>query len=197
MKPILIDVDPTHGRHSVPESKWTDRRLAEHLRQRGMQPLKYNIVYDAAEGIITFPLYNGAAKQVGYQAYRPDMTDKKINDPKLSRYFTYLPSGVDGVFGLECIDETRRDIYIVEGVFKAGILHRLGYNAIAVLTNHPKRLKPWFKILRARFNLIAIGDNDNAGKKLVTTLGNGFQSPKDLDEMTDQEIVNLLENNKI
>ena len=71
-------------------------------------------------------------------------------------------------------------------------MHRLGFNALAVLTSTPKRLKPWFRILRQTWNLVAIGDNDDAGRKLVNIVGKGFQSPADLDEMTDEEILLLL-----
>lgn len=172
---------------------WTVDSLKEHLRSRKMNPDLYNVNYDSVDGVITFYLYNGIGHLVGYQQYRPDQTAKKSNDPKDSRYYTYLPSGVDGVFGLETLDINKKDIYIVEGVFKAGTLHRLGFNAIAVLTNSPKRLKPWFRILKANFNLIAIGDPDAAGQKLVNTVKAGYLSPLDLDEMQDQDILDLIE----
>ena len=168
----------------------------EHLISRGMDPSRYPVFYDPEEGIITFLLFNGMGDLVGYQQYRPDQPSKqKKNDPKTGRYFTYLPKDTDGVFGLDVLNHTDRTIYVVEGVFKAAVLHRLGFNAIAVLTSTPKRLKPWFRILRQTWNLIAIGDPDDAGKKLVNTVGRGFQSPLDLDEMSDEGIFELLENN--
>lgn len=167
--------------------------LKQHLIDRGMEPDKYQISYDHDEGIITFLLYNGTGNIVGYQQYRPSQPSKqKKNDPKSGRYYTYLPKETDGVFGLDVLNVTDRTIYIVEGVFKAAVLHRLGYNAIAVLTSTPKRLKPWFRILRQTWNLVAIGDNDDAGRKLVSIVGKGFQSPIDLDEMTDYNILKLL-----
>ena len=167
-----------------------------HLISRGMDPSRYPISYDPEEGIITFLLFNYNGGLVGYQQYRPDQPSKqKKNDPKTGRYFTYLPKDTDGVFGLDVLDHTDRTIYIVEGVFKAAVLHRLGFNALAVLTSTPKRLKPWFKILRQTWNLVAIGDNDDAGRKLVNIVKRGFQSPQDLDEMSDEEILKLLKNN--
>lgn len=165
----------------------------EHLRERGMTPEFYTATYSDEDGSVTFNLYNGAGKWVGYQTYKQGKSSKKNNDPRESRYYTYLPSGVDGVFGWECVDYSKTDLYIVEGIFKAAKLHTLGFNAIAVLSNHPKRLKPWFKILKARFNLIGIGDNDPAGQKLVNLVGKGFCSPVDLDEMNDDEVLRLLE----
>ena len=167
-----------------------------HLISRGMDPSRYPIFYDPEEGIITFLLFNYNGGVVGYQQYRPDQPSKqKKNDPKTGRYFTYLPKDTDGVFGLDVLDHTDRTIYIVEGVFKAAVLHRLGFNALAVLTSTPKRLKPWFRILRPTWNLVAIGDNDDAGRKLVNIVKRGFQSPQDLDEMSDEEILVLLKTN--
>ena len=169
-------------------------KLIRHLKERGMDPSLYcGVGYSYSATKITFPLWNLSGQMVGYQAYRPNKVSKKNNNPKYSRYFTFLKEK-DGVFGLETLDYSKKIVYIVEGIFKAGTLHRLGYNAIAVLTNHPKRLKPWFKILRAKgLILIAIGDNDEAGNKLVSTIKSGFCSPKDLDELTDKEIHDLLQ----
>lgn len=167
--------------------------LRAHLVSRGMNPDLYQISYDHDELVITFWLHNGVGHIVGYQQYRPTTTEKKIkNDPRSGRYYTYLPDGTDGVFGWDVINPVDRTIYVVEGVFKAAKLHRLGYNAIAVLTSTPKRLKPWFRILRPTWNLVGIGDNDDAGQKLVNTVKNGFKSPVDLDEMTDEAVVEML-----
>lgn len=160
--------------------------VKQHLISRGMDPDLYNVQY--GEDTATFFLYNRSGQIVGFQQYRPNETSKKINDPRLSRYFTYITESYDGVFGLEVLDTSKDYIFIVEGVFKAAVLHRLGYNAIAVLTDHPKRMKSWFRVLRRTFKLIAIGDNDSAGQRLVNTVGNGICSPCDLDEMPDEEI---------
>lgn len=169
--------------------------LEQHLISRGMDPTKYHVSYDDAEGVVTFYLYNLSGQIVGYQQYRPDQpSKKKKNDPKSGRYFTYLPREVEGVFGLDVLDYDDRTIYIVEGVFKAAVLHKLGYNSIAVLSATPKRMKPWFKILKQSWNLVAIGDNDPAGASLVTTVGKGFQSPVDLDEMLLESINNMITN---
>lgn len=164
--------------------------LINHLKDRGMDPSKYPIGFDTKEGVITWFLHNGTGDIVGYQQYRPAVDEKKKkNDPKSGRYYTHLPREVDGVFGWEQIDHQDRTIYVVEGIFKAATLHRLGYNSIAVLTSTPKRLKPWFKILRAaQWDLVGIGDNDPAGAKLVNIVGKGFQSREDVDEMAEPDI---------
>jgi hypothetical protein len=167
-------------------------KLVKHLEERGMNPKLYNYAKSYSASTVTFYLWNMSGQIVGYQQYRPLKTSKRENNPRQSRYFTKLKEK-DGVFGLELLDFNQRTIYIVEGIFKAAVLHRLGYNAIAVLTNHPKRLKPWFRILRAQgWNLVAIGDNDSAGQKLVNTVNSGFLSPMDLDEMKDEDIISLL-----
>lgn len=167
--------------------------VRNHLISRGMNPDLYKIYYDEDEKIATFQLWNFSGKFVGYQQYRSNIVEKKKkNDPASGRYFTYLPRETDGIFGLDQINYEDRNLYIVEGIFKASVLHRLGYNAIAVLTSTPKRLKPWFRILKVTWNLIAIGDNDSAGRRLINIVGNGFQSPIDLDEMSDEDIKKLL-----
>lgn len=157
-----------------------------------MEPHRYTHFLDEEERVVTFLLHNWNGSIVGYQQYRPDRDSKKNNDPKEGRYFTYLPRGVDGFFGIEQIDPTDRTIYVVEGVFKAAVLHRLGYNSISALSSSPKRLKPWFKIMRQTWDLVAIGDNDSAGKLLVNCVKKGFQSPKDLDEMKDDEVRSII-----
>lgn len=165
--------------------------LKQHLIGRGMNPDLYCTNYDEECRVVTWFLYNFSGQVVGYQQYRPDVTDKKIkNNPKDARYYTHLKNK-DGVFGLDVLNSEDRNIFIVEGVFKAGVLHRLGYNSLAVLSSTPKPLKPWFFILKQTWNLVGIGDNDKAGESLVRTVGKGFVSPKDLDEMSDKEIKEL------
>lgn len=166
--------------------------LIQHLKDRGMNPSLYQVHYDNEQNIVTFYLYNFSGIIVGYQQYRPDKVEKKVNDPKEGRYFTYLPRQVDGLFGLEVLNPTIKTIYIVEGIFKAAVLHRLGYNAIAVLTSSPKRLKTLFRILKQTYTLIAIGDNDNGGSLLINSVKKGSKSPKDLDEMSDKDIINFI-----
>lgn len=165
--------------------------LYDHLVSRKMNPALYNLILDEDERVVTFLLYNLSGKLVGYQQYRPDQTSKKELEPKNRRYFTHSIEP-NGVFGLENLNENDRTIYIVEGVFKAGTLHRLGYNAVAVLTSTPKHLKAWFYIMSKTWNLVAIGDPDAAGQKLVNTVGKGACSPLDLDEMPDDDVKNFL-----
>lgn len=162
--------------------------MLDHLRDRGMIPELYNPAI--TEETATFLLYNPHGKLVGYHQYRPSADKKAHNDPKLGRYFTYLPREVDGFFGLE--KDFGGPLYIVEGIFKAATLHRLGFSAIAVLGASPKRIKSWLYSLRQQRPLFAVGDNDPAGAGLVKIVGAGIQSPKDLDEMTDSEVLECI-----
>jgi hypothetical protein len=148
-----------------------------------MTPELYKL--SVSEDSVTFFLYNGD-KLTGFHQYRPNGTKEKSNDPREGRYFTYLPKETTGLFGLE--QDFGGPLYIVEGIFKAAKLHSLGYSAVAVLGATPKRLKGLFKIWRQTRPVIAIGDNDSAGAQLVQLVGRGTQSPKDLDEMTDEEV---------
>lgn len=160
-------------------------RVSGNLYERGVHP-STRVFIDEVGGVATFLLYNGT-KLVGYQQYRPSATKEHHNDPKLGRYFTYLPREVDGLYGLEQ-DSGQGTLFVVEGIFKAIKLHNLGYNAISPLGASPKRMKPYFRILKATRKLVALGDNDEAGKLLVKIVGQGETTPLDLDEMDDNDV---------
>lgn len=182
--------------------------LKNHLIERGMNPDLYCVSYDHEEESVTFLLFNLSGQIVGYQKYRPGSEQKKKrNDEDLGRYYTFTSKHQtddgttfkDGVFGYEAIKppvrRTNEPLYVVEGIFKAGVLHRLGVDALAVLTSHPKRLKTLLRIIKSVRPVVAIGDPDPAGEKLVRFVGAGFTSPLDLDEMADDAILELLKGN--
>lgn len=165
--------------------------LEDHLYSRHYDLKKYkNHVLDKENNILTVYLNNLSGQFVGFQQYRPLQTAKKLNDPKQSRYFTYSPKQTNAVWGLETLDNSKKELYIVEGIFKASSLHILGYNAIAVLTSNPKHLKSWLHTLP--FNLTGIGDNDKAGKGVISVAGKGFCLEKDLDEYELKELEELI-----
>lgn len=165
--------------------------LRNHLEQRGMTPSFYNLSYDEVEGVVTFFLYDFCGNLNGYQQYRPFADKKKKNDPRDGRYYTYNTSGKNAFFGLEYTNGTNL-YFVVEGVFNAAKLHTLGYQAVAVLGNNPKPLKSLFRVLRRKYKLVALGDNDSAGLKLVNFVGCGSQLPADLDDMSNQEVHTFL-----
>jgi hypothetical protein len=165
--------------------------VKSHLEARGLVPSLYpDLVVDEEEQTATFYLYSGD-KLVGFQQYRPDQTSKKMNHPKEARYFTYLPREVDGVwgYGRDYSSNGSRVLFLVEGVFKAAALHRLGFNSVAVLGASPKRLLNQILLWRCRgHKVVALGDNDDAGRKFVRFVGRGCTTERDLDELTDKEV---------
>lgn len=155
--------------------------LVKHLLSRNYDPSRYvNQVLDFENEVLTLYLPNLAGQLVGYQQYRPNVLEKRTNHPSQARYFTYSQRGVNACWGLETLDPNKKDVYLVEGAFKASALHMLGYNALALLTSHPKPMKSWLHTLN--HNLIGVGDNDKAGDGIINIAGKGFKLEKDVDE---------------
>ena len=165
--------------------------LRDHLLGRNFNPDLYkNIVLDDENELLTMYLNNLSGQFIGFQQYNPNSFSKDENDPSTGRYFTICRKGVIAVWGLETLDKSRSELFVVEGCFKASCLHMIGMNAIAVLASTPKNMSSWFHILKRKYNLIAIGDNDKAGRSLVDVVGRGVVSEIDLDEYS---ILNLKE----
>lgn len=165
--------------------------LKSHLFSRHYNCSLYkNHILDDEENILTVYLHNLCGQFVGYQQYRPNEQAKRLNDPKMSRYFTYSQRGVNACWGLETIESQKKDLYLVEGIFKASSLHMLGYNALALLTSHPKPMRSWLHTMP--YNLIGIGDNDKAGDGIINIAGKGFKLEKDLDEYNLNDLKELL-----
>lgn len=167
--------------------------LIKHLLGRNYDPSRYkNQVLDQQASVLTVYLTNLAGQFVGFQKYQPLVFEKRTNHPSDARYFTYSPRGVNACWGIETLNPNLPNLYLVEGIFKASALHCLGLNALALLTSHPKPMKSWLHTMP--YNLIGIGDNDKAGSYMQKLAGKGFQSDKDLDEYTLEELYTLLTN---
>lgn len=165
--------------------------LCKHLLQRNYDPTRYkNQVLDLSNNVLTVYLNNMSGQFVGFQKYNPSVMDKKTNNAQDGRYFTHCQRGVTAVWGLETLDPSRKQLFVVEGIFKASALHMLGLNAVAVLTSNPKKMRSWLRTMD--YELIGIGDNDKAGRGMVKIAGEGFQSELDLDEYTLVELHELL-----
>lgn len=167
-------------------------KLYDHLLERGLDPTRYQCTVDEDEYVATFYLFNLSGQITGYQRYNPRAEGKKVNDPNLGRYYTYTPRGVDAILGLETCFR-RGPLFIVEGLFKQAAVTRAGFDCIATLTSDPKRLRPLFRILRQTRKILAIGDGDPAGAKLVNRVKAGCQSVIDLDEMPVEHVRELCE----
>lgn len=166
--------------------------LIKHLLSRNYDPSRYvNHTLDTQDNILTVYLTNLSGQFVGFQQYRPEQTAKRLNDPRESRYFTYSQRGVNACWGLETLNPSNKDLYLVEGIFKASTLHMLGYNALALLTSHPKPMKSWLHTMN--YNLIGIGDNDKAGEGIIKVAEKGFKLEKDVDEYPWEELKDVLD----
>lgn len=139
--------------------------LVKHLLSRNYDPSRYQTTwFDPEECLVTFPLYNTAKVLTGYQQYRPNQTSKCLNHPRDSRYFTYAPRGSHVCFGLETLD-SRKFVFVQEGVFDASPLHMLGLPALAVLSYTNKQVMHHLKLMG--YKTLCLADNDPSGLKLA------------------------------
>lgn len=179
------------------------QELHNHLLSRGCDPSRYHVVLDEENQTATFILFTLSGKLAGYQQYKPFAPKKKTKDLKPSdlKYFTWVTKNDNVsqdvvVFGTECFDWRKKEVYLVEGIFDAVKLHSLGLNCLAVLCCDPKPLRPFFKSLGMR--VIGVLDNDPAGMLLRNTCDSYVvcDQGKDPGDMSLEEISNLLENLK-
>ena len=172
--------------------------IEDHLRSRGLDPKKTQVIMDKETGKATFLLYNLSGQLVGYQRYNPAGTKTKNNDPVLGKYFIYVTkesekSSKIAVWGMETVYEHSKIVFVVEGIFDAIKIHNAGYPAVAVLSNNPKILKSWFTILGKAS--IAILDNDKAGSTLKNVTNRYVVVPdpyKDLGDMPQEEVTQFI-----
>lgn len=169
--------------------------LVKHLLERNYDPSRYkNQVLDCRNMILSVYLTNLSGQFVGFQQYRPLVTEKRTNNASEGRYFTHSKRGINACWGIETLDPSKKDLYIVEGIFKASALHMLGENALAVLTARPLPMQSWLHTMP--YNLIGVGDNDKAGKGVIEIAGQGFQSELDLDEYSLEDLDKLIRSMK-
>jgi hypothetical protein len=171
--------------------------IKKHLISRDVDFDNKNIpvFVDPEKNVAFFPLYGTMGKLIGYQRYNPkgvkNIKDK--NDLENLRYKTVSNKDEIPVYGLHTIDK-RPYVFLVEGIFDAVKLIRLGHPVIAALSNDPKILRNFLFILQKK--IIVIADNDVAGKKLAK-LGNiSYTVPeefKDLGEMPLSEVKKFIE----
>lgn len=139
------------------------------------------------DDVATVSLYDFGGRLSGFQQYRPD-GEKKVSNKTSGKYWSYVPNGGVGVFGFESwrFSET---VYLVGGMFKATTLHRLGYTALHVSAVSYKYLRPQLRLTGRPFR--GIGDADEEGAQFAGRY-NGFQSPVDVDEMSDEDVHGML-----
>ena len=171
-------------------------KLRDHLLERGLDPDKYSVFMDDENSIATFKIWDLSGRMVGYQQYNPNGTKSIRNDEKHRdklKYFTFIGDEGDpghgkkklGAWGLESLESHQRVLFVTEGVFDAVKIHNAGYPAIAVISNDPKHLAPFFRALGR--TVIAICDDDAAGKKLSKHATFSFTVPKPFHDLGDMD----------
>lgn len=168
--------------------------VLENLQSRHFDLSVHYAWIDEVEGVATFPLWNLSGQMVGYQQYRPDADKKRDNHPRESRYFTWRKNKVVGVWGLESW-KFSPTLFITEGVFDACRLTARGFSAVAVIGNDlDHSTEKWLSVVRAHRRVVAICDNDAAGRKLAKygTVSHVMTDGKDLGETSEEYVTNLL-----
>ncbi len=167
--------------------------LTAELHRRHFDTQLHTAWLDEEECVATFPLWNLQGQLKGYQVYRPGSTEKKANDPRTGRYYSYMVAPV--WWGFESWKLSPGLLFVTEGVFDAARLTSRGYSALATLSNDPGREFRNFVFTCGR-RVVVVADNDanGSGKKLVKY---GHQSVfcedgKDLGDTSDDYVDWLL-----
>lgn len=177
--------------------------LKEHLLSRGVDPDRTPVVIDEKRGIATFLIWNLSGQLVGYQQYNP-MGDKKLHSLDFSqkdkmKYYTYAGEEGDPSFkkgkkrllawGMETVGLDTGFVFVAEGVFDAVKIHNAGFPALAMISNDPHPLRPFFYALNKI--VIAILDRGSAGRRLKKFADYAFTTPEpysDLGEMPQEQV---------
>jgi hypothetical protein len=147
--------------------------LVQHLCDRHVD-LNLHTVHVEGD-VACFYLYNLSGQIVGYQNYNWKCGKFRSNDQQ-GRYYTYtgkklLPKHTKtvAVWGLESW-RLSKTLFVTEGVFDAARLTRLGYSAVAVLSNDPNTSTlNWLQQVRKQRPTVAVCDPGKAGAKLAKT----------------------------
>lgn len=159
--------------------------MEEHLIKRGFYPWLYNNRFsiDTEKNILTLYTYNLSGQITGYHNYRPDRGKSGSFHPYEKRYFTKGKKDEPNIWGIETLtiphylkNNPNRFLFVNEGIFDACQFHRIGFPALAVLSNDPKKLRNFFFLLSQNWNLIFVCDGDDAGKRL-DKYGRSFTMP--------------------
>jgi hypothetical protein len=164
----------------------------QHLQHRCKAPAEQLGVVDTDNQLFTRFIYNLSGQVVGYQAYNW-RADKKPKNDVTGRYWTWLTktdtkTTMMGIMGLEHA-RWGETLYLVEGQFEQATAVAYGLNCVAVLTNNPRHLKNWFSCYPGP--VVALCQDDAAGRKLANLADRAVMLPADLDEL-DQEQVRCL-----
>lgn len=163
----------------------TQGSIERHITQdRNLEPSRYNgVFFNEVEGNATFLLWNFSTELVGYQRYNPS-GEKNTTDKYKMKYLTRVTGKKEfqkiGAWGLETVTlNPNEPLFLTEGIFDACKLHNLGFEAIAVLANHPIALRNWLFTLNKV--TVAVCDGDKAGLALAKVANYSTRLPVDSD----------------
>ncbi len=164
--------------------------VAEHLKSRYMDLDLHQPFVDEEARVATFWLYTPDLRCVGYHQYRPEGDKSLPNDHENGKYYTFRTGYTP--WGVESLSLSPDVVFLTEGVFDACRFTRLGYSALAVLSNDPQRdFKNWLTMLHRR--VVAVCDNDTPGKRLAKFGHQSvFTNEKDLGDESDEFVLNLI-----
>lgn len=152
----------------------------DHISLRGLNLYKQHAIVDSLNEIVTFYLYDLQERLVGYQQYNWKGSKHKRSTME-GKYYSYITSGRKGIWGLDTLDPGEGEpIYLVEGIWDAIAIQRLGLNAIAVLCNNPKHLTKELQQLRVMYNtdIVAVCDGDTSGLMLAKYSDSAVRLPE-------------------
>lgn len=179
--------------------------IKKHLKDRGINPDKTQLIIDEESGDTFFFLYNFSGQMVGYQKYnslydKKGQSSKKLGDPRKTKYYNWVGDEPDGkkiaVWGLESIKISDKYIFITEGIFDIARAHEAGFPGVAVLCNDPNpQLGFWLKTLPQTKIVIYDNDINKAGEKLIKLGDYAFCVPKgkDLNDLSPDEAKTFLQ----
>jgi len=169
-----------------------NNKFYEHLLGRCKQAPEQLGSLDFDEELFTRFMYNLSGQVVGYQTYNWRADKLKHNDAR-GRYFTWLTKTAPkqsmlGLMGLESL-RWGETLYLVEGQFEQATANAYGLNCLAVLCNNPKHLKNWVASYPGK--VVALCQDDSAGRDLANTAHDSVLLPKDTDELTKDEVLSI------
>jgi len=182
----------------------TVNNIRKHLEDRGYpteKPGYFPVWLDENENVAYFPLYNLSGRLVGYQRYNPTGVKGKDSYKELDenkKYYTYvIRENTDrnvpyiAMFGLHTLKRHKNYIFVVEGIFDAVKIMKLGEPVIAVLANKPKPLRNFFFCLqKITIGILDAGETNNPVCDICFSVPNSY---KDVGEMPQEKVNEFIE----
>lgn len=174
--------------------------IRQHLLNRDVNFDEDCVYINEKLNTATFLLWNLSKQLIGYQHYNPggpkgkraNTKDVDVRDLKYQSRITKIgTTPMLAVYGLETYDPKSEYLFVVEGIFDAIKLHRLGLPAIAVIANDPIHLREWLSTLPQKIIVISDRDENEAGNKLLSYGDLSYTVPAPFGDLGDMELVDV------